>query len=549
MRILVVDDDEKAQKVLERALQIWGHEVTVADDGVDAWAKLQADPADLVITDWMMPNMDGIELCRHIRDAHLPHYVFAILLTAKTEREDLMAAMEAGADDFIPKPYDLSELNARLRAVERIVHAKAETDRHIRNMNALLAVSEALGSEIQLDKLLQIILDRTTEVMDAERSSLFLYDETTNELWSKIAQDLEIQEIRIPLGTGVAGDVAQTRTWANIPDAYDDDRFNPSFDKSTGFRTKAILCVPMITNRNKLIGVIQVLNKGDGGVFTTEDELLLAALASHAAVALERAKLVEDHIQKQRIEESLRLARDIQTSTLPMRFPPFPHRNDFDIYATSRPAVEVGGDFYDFFLVDEEHLGFVLGDVSGKGVPAALLMARTSALIRATASRELSASGILTWVNNQIAPDNDSCMFVTLVVGILETRTGIIRYTNGGHNPPYILRQDRTVETLDDVHGLPLGVMESFDYEEGEVLLKPGDTLLIYSDGVTEAMNTEGKEFTSRRLESELAQAMGYPVDKILTGIVEEVNRFTEGAPQADDITTLALQYHGGNQR
>jgi len=293
------------------------------------------------------------------------------------------------------------------------------------------------------------------------------------------------------------------------------------------------------------MGVIQVLNKVDGGIFTNEDELLLAALASHAAVAIERAKLIEDHVQKQRIEESLKLARDIQMSTLPTRFPPFPHRDDFDIYATSRPAVEVGGDFYDFFLIDEHHLGFVLGDVSGKGVPAALLMARTNALVRATASRELSPRDILAWVNNQLAPDNDSCMFVTLILGILDTRSGLVRYTNGGHNPPFLLKRNGAVIPLEEVHGLPLGALEDFEYQEGEITLEAGDALFIYSDGVTEAMDAEGKEFTSERLESELMKAIGHPIDRLLSRIVEEVDRFTGGAPQADDIAMLALQYRG----
>jgi len=545
MRILVVEDDRKTLAVLQRAMQVWGHKVSTATDGREAWEVLQEDTFDLVITDWLMPNMDGIELCRRIREAELSHYVFVILITAKTEREDLVTAMDAGADDFIPKPFDMNELRARIRAVERIVRARAEAERHIRNMNALLAVSQALGSEIHLDRLLEIILERTTEVMEAERSSLFLYDETTNELWSKIAQGLEIQEIRVPLGSGIAGQVAQTRTWLNIPDAYADERFNPSFDKLTGFRTKSILCVPMISNRDNLMGVIQVLNKVDGGIFTNEDELLLAALASHAAVAIERAKLIEDHVQKQRIEESLKLARDIQMSTLPTRFPPFPHRDDFDIYATSRPAVEVGGDFYDFFLIDEHHLGFVLGDVSGKGVPAALLMARTNALVRATASRELSPRDILAWVNNQLAPDNDSCMFVTLILGILDTRSGLVRYTNGGHNPPFLLKRNGAVIPLEEVHGLPLGAMEDFEYQEGEITLEAGDALFIYSDGVTEAMDAEGKEFTSERLESELMKAIGHPIDRLLSRIVEEVDRFTGGAPQADDIAMLALQYRG----
>ena len=263
--------------------------------------------------------------------------------------------------------------------------AFSDSQRQTRNLNALLRVSKALASEIRLDDLLQVIVEKAAEVMDADRATLFLYDETRNELWSKTTQRLEIKEIRLPLGVGIAGTVAKTRTAINIPDTYADARFDPDFDKETGYRTRSILCLPLIGNGDRLIGVIQVLNKKDQEVFNEADESLLSGLSAHVTVALERARLIEAYVEKQRMEETLKLAHDIQMSMVPKIFPPFPDRSEFDIFATLAPAKEVGGDFYDFFFIDDDHLCFAVGDVSGKGVPASLFMAVTKTLFRATA--------------------------------------------------------------------------------------------------------------------------------------------------------------------
>ncbi|HJY82521.1 MAG TPA: GAF domain-containing protein, partial [Candidatus Binatia bacterium] len=256
-------------------------------------------------------------------------------------------------------------------------HTPAASDpaRQLRNLHTLLEVSKAMAREVRLDNLLPVIMEKTTEVMEADRSSLFLYDESSHELWSKIAQGLELKEIRFPIGVGIAGDVAKTGKAANIPDAHQDPRFNPDFDKQTNYRTRSVLCLPLFNTNGKLVGVIQSLNKKTAEEFDEEDEALLEALAAHAVVALERARLTEAYVEKQRMEEALKLAHEIQMSILPKIFPPFPQCSEFDLYATIEPAREVGGDFYDFFLTEDDHLCFAIGDVSGKGVPASLFMA------------------------------------------------------------------------------------------------------------------------------------------------------------------------------
>lgn len=426
-----------------------------------------------------------------------------------------------------------------------MVHTPASIDaeRQIRNLNTLLEVSKAMAIEVQLDNLLQVIMEKTTEVMEADRSSLFLYDESRNELWSKIAQGLELKEIRFPVGVGIAGDVAKTRQMANIPDAYKDPRFNPDFDKQTSYRTRSVLCLPMLSNEGRLIGVIQVLNKKGGGAFDEQDESLLEALAAHAGVALERARLTEAYVEKQRMEEALKLAHDIQIGILPKTFPPFPHRPEFDLYATIEPAKEVGGDFYDFALIDDQHLWFAIGDVSDKGVPASLLMAVTKTLLRVTASKVSRPDAVLAELNKELCRDNDSGMFVTIFHGILHIPSGKLQYSNGGHNLPYRLCRNGSVEPLENTGGMALGVMEEVAYQTKKIVLQAGDALFLYTDGVTEAMDGAGNLFSDCRLQDFLQRVHGASATKLIRGALNEVKSFAGGAAQSDDIAALAIKY------
>jgi len=425
-----------------------------------------------------------------------------------------------------------------------------DIEREIRNLNAILEVSKAMSSEIQLDNLLQVIVQNTIAVMEADLASLFLYDERRNELWSKIAHKLgQLQKIRFPVGMGIAGDVAKTRQVANIVDAYTDPRFNPDFDRQTGYRTRSILCLPMMSSKGKLVGVIEVLNKKDGGVFDDRDESLLAALGAHAAVALERAQLTEAYVEKQRMEEALKLAREIQMDMLPKRFPPFPHRHEFDLYAAIEPAREVGGDFYDFMFIDGDHLGFAIGDVSGKGVPAALFMSVTKTLLKVMAGRRGRPEAVLAELNNELCRDNDTGTFVTLFYGILCLSTGELEYSNGGHNPPYVLLQNGTVEALERTGGMALGVLESARYRANQITLRTGEGLFVYTDGVTEAMDSTSNLFSDRRLQEFLQHTPKLSPTELVRSVVSEVKRFSGGAEQSDDITALAIHYLGGVSR
>ncbi len=259
--------------------------------------------------------------------------------------------------------------------------------------------------------------------------------------------------------------------------------------------------------------------------------------------------LTETTAVKERIESELNIARDIQMGILPKIFPAFPYLPEFDLYATIKPAREVGGDLYDFFMIDDQHLCFTVGDVSGKGVPAALFMAITQTLIKTQvkAQPKRSSTATLHQVNNDLARDNPSMMFVTLFIGIFNIVTGELEYCNGGHNPPYRLSPHKTdpVQVLPTTDGIALGVMEDFTFTAKRITLTPGEALFVFTDGVTEAMNKRDELFTEERLEKILAPLTKQPVQEITDQLIQEIEIFADGAPQADDITMLVLRYSG----
>ncbi len=257
--------------------------------------------------------------------------------------------------------------------------------------------------------------------------------------------------------------------------------------------------------------------------------------------------LKETTAAKERIESELNIAAEIQSSMLPRTFPPFPERKEFDIYAIMHPAKEVGGDFYDFFFIDENKLCFLIGDVSGKGIPAALFMAIMKYLLKTEALRGVDPDTILKRVNKTICPDNDACMFATIFLGILEVNKGIIHFANAGHNPPLIYYRGKGVKLLDISKGFVVGVMEDIIFESQKLTLLPGDIIFLYTDGVTEAMDIDGKLFSVERLVKNLTEILKdtQDVTLIIKTVEKDIKNFVKNAPQSDDITMLALKFKG----
>lgn len=248
---------------------------------------------------------------------------------------------------------------------------------------------------------------------------------------------------------------------------------------------------------------------------------------------------------KERIESELQVARDIQLSLVPKTFPAPPAVKEFEVFAVLEPAKEVGGDLYDFFLVDDDHFCFVIGDVSGKGIPAALFMSATRSVLKAQTDKGAEPAEVLYKVNNEICRGNETCMFVTLFYGILSIRTGEIVYSNAGHNPPYIYRHDGSLEELKQKQGIALGTMEDMPYGQDKLLLGAGDSLLLYTDGVSEAMSRTLELFSETRLQASIVNGRTCEPRDIVNNLMNDVRAYTLGAAQSDDITILALTYRG----
>ena len=252
-----------------------------------------------------------------------------------------------------------------------------------------------------------------------------------------------------------------------------------------------------------------------------------------------------DREQLLSVRNDLNTAARIQQSILPQTFPPFPERTEFDIFAKMTPAKEVGGDFYDFFFIDHDRLAFVIGDVSGKGVPAAIFMAVSRTLLKAIATQVVNPGESLRRINTMLIPESNGRMFVTIFYGVLNTKTGEVQFSFGGHNPPYIKRKEGAIERINNESGFLLGMLDEMEYDVHKITLRPGDTILLYTDGVTEAMNGNAELFEESRLEASLRRLNGSPLKEMLDGINADLMEFAAGAPQADDITMLALQYRG----
>jgi len=256
----------------------------------------------------------------------------------------------------------------------------------------------------------------------------------------------------------------------------------------------------------------------------------------------EALKTISD--QKERMEGELNIGREIQMSMIPL-VTNFPDYEEFDIAALLKPAREVGGDFYDFFFIDEDRICLCIGDVSGKGVPAALFMAMTKTLIKSRAADDNSPASILTHVNDELSRENPSSMFVTIFAGILNIRTGELYFANAGHNPPYIMENNGKLLKLGNRHGPVLGAISGMTFGQERLQMTPGSILFIYTDGVTEAMDPDGNLFSEKRLEDVLGSKLEHTSESSLDTVAAKVSEFQGDAEQADDITILSVQFVG----
>ena len=315
--------------------------------------------------------------------------------------------------------------------------------------------------------------------------------------------------------------------------------------KVNELKNPAMKCI-MVSAYGDMDNIRSAMNKGAFDFATKPIDL--DDLSRTIEKAIEQVRYIresqQEHNQLESIKNDLAIAGEIQQTILPRSFPPFPELTEVvDIYASMTPAKDVGGDFYDFFQIDDERIGLVIADVSGKGVPASLFMAVSRTLLRATALRGVSSAECLTYANKLLCKESLDSMFVTVFYGIYHYKTGMMDYTNAGHNRPYLLRGGRTVECLPVASNFVVGVFDDIEFESNTLTFGIGDTLLLYTDGVTEAFNDKREQFSESNLQDILASMHeSSSAKEVATSVLQSVKTFSGDYPQSDDITLLSLQ-------
>jgi len=409
----------------------------------------------------------------------------------------------------------------------------------LRQLEAVTRITHLLNSPLPLDELLQQLVALATEVADAEAASLFRLDAKTRELVFDVVTGPKSDVLtrkRLPVGVGVAGWVAEHGRSLAVPNTKQDERFYPDIDREFGFETRSLLAVPMRL-QDELVGVLEVVNKRGRVNFSGEDEMVLRAFAGQAAVAIENARLQAESLEKARLDQELAIAARMQADLLPEEMP---HLPGYDVAARMIPHEMIGGDFYDFIPIPNDHLGITVADGAGKGIPGAMLQAMTRSALKVQVTTAYHVCDIITKLNEHLVAETAASLFVTLFYGALDIPGHLFTYTSAGHPPGLLLRGQECLEL--HTGGLILGVNPGETYSEAQVQLHPGDVLALYSDGVTEAMDHNNELFGLARLREELRGSRDRSAVDIVECIYQAVTAFTGGRPLLDDFTLLILR-------
>lgn len=412
----------------------------------------------------------------------------------------------------------------------------------VADLERLLQVARRLGATVDLDVLLTAIADAATDLLGCERATVYLYDPAADELRSRIATGIAgspISEIRFPASRGIAGGVARTGLLVNLPDAYADPRFNPEFDRSSGFRTRSMLAVRLADHDDATVGVLQLLNKRHGA-FDARDEEIAGFLASQAGVAIQRQRLLDHFAEKQKLQRDLNIARGIQQGLLPREQPAVA---GFEVAGWNQPADETGGDFFDFLPLADGRLFVALADATGHGIGPALVMAEARALLRAAVRRAGSLAEAVSDVHELLCLDLPDGRFVTAFCGLLDAGSGTLEFLSAGQGP--ILVYDASADAFRDLaaQGLPLGFVPDITYS-GETLvsLDTGDVVVLLTDGFYEWAAADGTAFGIERVTDVVRRHHAQPAAELIQRLHAAVVEFSGGTRQDDDLTAVILR-------
>jgi len=408
----------------------------------------------------------------------------------------------------------------------------------LQSLRLLQEISADLTSTLDLECVLTACLQRVQETFNAEAASIFTVE--GDDLLFQIAlgeKSTEIKPFRVQLGKGFAGWVVQNKQGVIVNDVHNDPRFYNAVDAVSGLVTQCVMAAPLIVN-DRVIGVIEIFNKKTG-IFSNVDLNLLSTLASTASNAIDNAKLYEVAVEKGRMERELQMARKMQVRLLPNITPLVP---GWDFAAKWLPALEVAGDYYDYILYENGNIGLVIADVTDKGMPAALFMALTRSIVRASLDRATSPSQDLTRANYLICAESADGYFVTLVYAQLNPHSGEITYVNAGHNPPLLYRSGKGYLEYFTTAGMALGIQSDFIFNQRSIQLNSGDFILFYTDGIIDAIDGAGNEFGRERLEKIIKENQEATAAEIVAILEKEVSDFTSASVPFDDITLMIVK-------
>ncbi|MFQ5636836.1 MAG: SpoIIE family protein phosphatase [bacterium] len=438
-------------------------------------------------------------------------------------------------DDAVAQPQDTETLRNELG----ILRSK------VADLSSLIEVSIIINSTVDPDRLISLVIEKAQAVMKAEASSVMLVNHEKNILECKVALgevgEQVMSTMHLKMGEGIAGWVAKHGQPQIVPDVLKDPRFTSKIDHSTGFQTRSILAAPLIV-KEKVIGVAEVINRLDGAAFDTDDLELFCTFCRQVALAIDNVRMVHIEIEKQKLEQQLDAAKFIQQSFMPAEFPNSSDRN-YAVAAKSIPAKSIGGDFYDLIEFDSGTVGFAVGDVTGKGIPAALYMARLVSDFRIYCQMHEYPAQVLKSLNNVLVERSRRGMFVTFQYGLLDPSTGEFRYANAGHLPFIRISQEKNkVEFIKDAKTVPLGILPDLNLEEKKLQLDEGDSIVLITDGIVEAKSQSGARYSFEKVVKQFSKPC-QSVEELVSGMIAEVRDFSDGSEQYDDLTIMALKW------
>jgi sigma-B regulation protein RsbU (phosphoserine phosphatase) len=420
----------------------------------------------------------------------------------------------------------------------RLENENRRLRRAVEELSVLNEIATAVGSTLSLDRILDLIVQECLRHLKVEQGVVMLLDEKRDKKpFETVVRRGDTSRDQLPfrLDAQLTGWMLKNRTPLLINDFLTDTRFHMLLDDD--FPIQSLLSVPLLF-KGGMIGLLSVFNKRAEQGFSEDDQRLLSIIATQSAQVIENARLLEEEQAYLRIQEEFRLACEIQIRLLPTTTPII---NGYDIAGKTIPAKEVGGDYFDFITVDNYHLAFCLGDVSGKGMPAALLMSNLQAAVRTQTMLNAAVDDCLKRLNTLLFHGTSAEKFATVFYAVLDTRTHEVRYANAGHNYPILFSEGNEPSELPTT-GMVLGALESVSFTENTLPLGAGDLLVVYSDGVIEAMNADDEEFGVHRLVKVVTENRAEAAGRLVEAIVESVQLHSGNAPQTDDMTLLVLR-------